>query len=78
MVFLHFILLHKVGSNTPLGIFPDIKFLNFYPYFYIKDVFSFLNDILIDLYGINGAAISTLIVISLFTILKVLFIKSLL
>tara|TARA_B110000503_G_scaffold85719_1_gene130527 strand:- start:82137 stop:83606 length:1470 start_codon:yes stop_codon:yes gene_type:complete len=35
----------------------------------------FLNDILIDLYGINGAAISTLIVISLFTILKVLFIK---
>ena len=35
----------------------------------------FLNDILIDLYGINGAAISTLIVLSIFTILKVLFIR---
>ena len=35
----------------------------------------FLNDYLIDLYGINGAAISTLIVLLLFTILKVLFIN---
>ena len=35
----------------------------------------FLNDVLIDLYGINGAAISTLIVLSIFTILKVLFIR---
>ena len=35
----------------------------------------FLNDILIDIYGINGAAISTLIVLSVFTILKVLFIR---
>ena len=35
----------------------------------------FLNDVLIDLYGINGAAISTLIVLSVFTFLKVLFIK---
>ena len=35
----------------------------------------FLNDFLIDLYGINGAAISTLIVLSIFTILKVLFIR---
>ena len=34
----------------------------------------FLNDFLIDLYGINGAAISTLIVLLLFTILKVLYI----
>ena len=34
----------------------------------------FLNDYLIDLYGINGAAISTLIVLFLFTILKVLYI----
>ena len=35
----------------------------------------FLNDVLIDLYGINGAAISTLIFLSVFTFLKVLFIK---
>ena len=35
----------------------------------------FLNDYLIDLYGINGAAISTLIVLFLFTILKVLYIN---
>ena len=35
----------------------------------------FLNDYLIDLYGINGAAISTLIVLLIFTILKVLYIK---
>tara|TARA_B100001094_G_scaffold246185_1_gene242801 strand:- start:14665 stop:16119 length:1455 start_codon:yes stop_codon:yes gene_type:complete len=34
----------------------------------------FLNDFLIDLYGINGAAISTLIVLLLFTILKVFYI----
>ena len=35
----------------------------------------FLNDYLIDLYGINGAAISTLIVLLLFTISKVLYIN---
>ena len=35
----------------------------------------FLNDYLIDLYGINGAAISTLIVLLFFTILKVLYIN---
>ena len=35
----------------------------------------FLNDYLIDIYGINGAAISTLIVLFLFTILKVLYIN---
>jgi O-antigen/teichoic acid export membrane protein len=35
----------------------------------------FLNDYLIDLYGINGAAISTLIVLFLFTVLKVLYIN---
>ena len=35
----------------------------------------FLNDYLIDLHGINGAAISTLIVLLLFTILKVLYIN---
>jgi len=40
VVFLHLILLHKVGSNTPLGILPENKIMNFYPYFYIKDTFG--------------------------------------
>ena len=35
----------------------------------------FLNDILIDIYGINGAALSTLIVVLFFTGLKIIFIK---
>jgi O-antigen/teichoic acid export membrane protein len=34
-----------------------------------------LNDYLIDIYGINGAAISTLIVLFVFTILKVIYIN---
>jgi O-antigen/teichoic acid export membrane protein len=36
----------------------------------------FLNDYLIDLMGINGAALSTLIVVSVFTFLKIIFLKS--
>ena len=36
----------------------------------------FLNDYLIDIYGINGAAISTLMVIGLFTVVKVFYIKN--
>ena len=35
-----------------------------------------LNDYLIDIYGINGAAISTFIVIAFFTVAKVLYIKN--
>ncbi|MAR62581.1 MAG: sugar isomerase, partial [Flavobacteriaceae bacterium] len=35
----------------------------------------YLNDILIDIYGINGAALSTLIVVLFFTSLKIVFIK---
>ncbi len=35
----------------------------------------FLNDYLIDLYGINGAAISTFIVLLIFTVLKIIYIK---
>jgi ubiquinol-cytochrome c reductase cytochrome b subunit len=41
-VFLHLILLHKVGSNTPLGINANKTNLNFYPYFYIKDLFGLI------------------------------------
>lgn len=36
----------------------------------------FLNDYLIDLMGINGAALSTLIVVALFTFIKIIYIKS--
>ena len=36
----------------------------------------FLNDYLIDLMGINGAALSTLIVVTFFTFLKIIYIKS--
>ena len=35
----------------------------------------FLNDYLIDLYGINGAAISTFIVLLIFTVLKIIYIR---
>ena len=35
----------------------------------------FLNDILIDIYSINGAALSTLIVVIFFTFFKILYIK---
>ena len=35
----------------------------------------YLNDILIDIYGINGAALSTLLVVLFFTTLKIIFIK---
>ena len=35
----------------------------------------FLNDYLIDLYGINGAAISTFVVLLVFTLLKILYIS---
>ena len=35
----------------------------------------FLNDTLIDIYSINGAALSTLIVVAFFTLIKILYIK---
>ena len=38
---LHLCLLHKHGSNNPLGINTDVTSIPFYPYFYVKDFFSF-------------------------------------
>jgi len=38
----HLSLLHKDGSNNPLGINTNIDTVPFYPYFYVKDLFSFL------------------------------------
>jgi ubiquinol-cytochrome c reductase cytochrome b subunit len=42
LVFVHLSLLHKDGSNNPLGINTNIDYIPFYPYFYVKDLFSFL------------------------------------
>lgn len=38
----HLTLLHKNGSNNPLGINTNVDTIAFYPYFYVKDLFSFL------------------------------------
>lgn len=42
VVFIHLNFLHSVGSNNPLGIKPYTKMINFYPYFYIKDILSLI------------------------------------
>ena len=42
LVLVHLSLLHKDGSNNPLGINTNIDTISFYPYFYVKDLFSFL------------------------------------
>jgi len=40
-VIVHLSLLHKDGSNNPLGINNTVDTVPFYPYFYVKDLFSF-------------------------------------
>jgi len=47
LVIIHLALLHKDGSNNPLGIHSNVDVLTFYPYFYVKDLFAFLILILI-------------------------------
>lgn len=42
LVILHLALLHDSGSNNPLGINSSQDKINFYPYFLIKDIFTFL------------------------------------
>lgn len=39
-VLLHIALLHKDGSNNPLGVESKINRVPFFPYFYVKDLFS--------------------------------------
>jgi len=41
LVLVHLGLLHKDGSNNPLGINTNVDTVSFYPYFYVKDLFSF-------------------------------------
>jgi quinol-cytochrome oxidoreductase complex cytochrome b subunit len=42
LVVLHIGLLHKNGSNNPLGIESTVDNIPFYPYFYFKDLFSLI------------------------------------
>jgi len=39
---LHLILLHEVGSTSPNGRKPDTDYTKFFPYFYLKDLFTLL------------------------------------
>jgi ubiquinol-cytochrome c reductase cytochrome b subunit len=41
LTIIHLSLLHKNGSNNPLGINTNVETISFYPYFYVKDLFSF-------------------------------------
>jgi len=42
LTLVHLNLLHRNGSNNPLGIYTNAEAVDFYPYFYIKDLFSIL------------------------------------
>jgi quinol-cytochrome oxidoreductase complex cytochrome b subunit len=42
LTIVHLTLLHKDGSNNPLGINTNVDTISFYPYFYVKDLLSFL------------------------------------
>nr|YP_010147276.1 cytochrome b [Coscinodiscus wailesii]QQP21837.1 cytochrome b [Coscinodiscus wailesii] len=41
LVIIHLALLHKDGSNNPLGVDSSVDKISFYPYFFVKDLFSF-------------------------------------
>jgi len=38
---IHLALLHKDGSNNPLGVDSSVDKISFYPYFFVKDLFAF-------------------------------------
>jgi ubiquinol-cytochrome c reductase cytochrome b subunit len=43
LVMLHIAVLHQEGSSNPLGLHgKDIDKIDFYPYFYVKDLFGFM------------------------------------
>ena len=52
LVFIHLILLHGNGSTNPTGIDNKFNKIPFYPYFYIKDLFSLLIFLIIIFYFI--------------------------
>jgi len=47
IVMSHLGVLHQDGSNNPLGINKNADLITFYPYFYVKDLFSFFILILV-------------------------------
>ena len=49
MTIIHLSLLHKEGSNNPIGVNNNIEIVPFYPYFYVKDLFAFF--ILLSLFS---------------------------
>jgi quinol-cytochrome oxidoreductase complex cytochrome b subunit len=50
LVIIHLGQLHQNGSNNPLGINLNVDNISFYPYFYVKDLFSFLIFIFIYMF----------------------------
>jgi ubiquinol-cytochrome c reductase cytochrome b subunit len=42
LTIVHLALLHKDGSNNPLGVESSVGSVPFYPYFYVKDLFSLI------------------------------------
>jgi len=42
LVIAHIALLHRDGSNNPLGVDSSSDKISFYPYFYVKDLFSLM------------------------------------
>jgi ubiquinol-cytochrome c reductase cytochrome b subunit len=47
VVFLHLFLLHLGGSNNPLGVGAERNNIQFYPYYYVKDLLSLMVFVLI-------------------------------
>jgi quinol-cytochrome oxidoreductase complex cytochrome b subunit len=47
LTIVHLSLLHKDGSNNPIGVDSAIDRVPFYPYFYVKDLFSFFIFLLV-------------------------------
>ena len=47
VVILHLALLHKDGSNNPLGVDSGVDKIPFYPYFVLKDLFAFFCFLLV-------------------------------
>ena len=47
LALVHLYILHIYGSGNPLGINSKIDSLSFYPYFYVKDLYSFILFILV-------------------------------
>jgi ubiquinol-cytochrome c reductase cytochrome b subunit len=50
VVIIHLSLLHIEGSNNPLGICSKLDKVNFYPYFFVKDLFGFYCFLFVFIY----------------------------